>query len=158
MTDAIVWPPEWPRYLDDRLGAPQPGEYRQTPDDFLVEEDLGFAPEGQGEHLWLWIAKRDATTSRVASSLAHLCGVTRRDVGYAGMKDRVAVTRQWFSVHLPGKEAPADPGSAPGRRGLPGGSARPSPAQAQAWRASRQPVSTEGDGAGGARYTAGGAL
>ncbi|MBY6207733.1 MULTISPECIES: tRNA pseudouridine(13) synthase TruD [Halomonas] len=108
MTDAIVWPPEWPRYLDDRLGAPQPGEYRQTPDDFLVEEDLGFAPEGQGEHLWLWIAKRDATTSRVASSLAHLCGVTRRDVGYAGMKDRVAVTRQWFSVHLPGKEAPAD--------------------------------------------------
>ncbi|MAR73900.1 MULTISPECIES: tRNA pseudouridine(13) synthase TruD [Halomonas] len=108
MSDAIVWPPDWPRYLDERFGAPMAGRYRETPEDFQVEEDLGFAPEGQGEHLWLWIAKRDTTTARVASTLAHQCQVSRRDVGYAGMKDRTAVTRQWFSVHLAGREAPKD--------------------------------------------------
>lgn len=78
------------------------------PEDFCVDEVLGFAPEGEGEHLWLWLEKRDLTTAMVARELARACDVTPRDVGYAGMKDRVAVTRQWFSVHLPGREAPDD--------------------------------------------------
>ncbi|WP_136248171.1 tRNA pseudouridine(13) synthase TruD [Halomonas borealis] len=104
----IVWPPSWPRVLDARFGAPLPGGYRATPEDFRVEEQLGFAPEGQGEHLWLWLEKRDLTTSLVARRLAKACEVTQRDVGFAGMKDRHAVTRQWFSVHLPGREAPGD--------------------------------------------------
>ncbi|GEK72163.1 MULTISPECIES: tRNA pseudouridine(13) synthase TruD [Halomonas] len=105
---AIVWPPSWPRVLDAHFGAPRPGGYRATPEDFQVEEQLGFEPEGQGEHLWLWLEKRDLTTAMVARRLARACEVTQRDVGYAGMKDRHAVTRQWFSVHLPGREAPDD--------------------------------------------------
>ncbi|MFG6177101.1 tRNA pseudouridine(13) synthase TruD [Halomonas sp. THAF12] len=104
----IAWPPHWPRVLDARFGTPRPGGYRATPEDFRVEEYLGFEPEGQGEHLWLWLEKRDLTTAMVARRLAKACEVAPRDVGYAGMKDRHAVTRQWFSVHLPGREAPED--------------------------------------------------
>ncbi|WP_424948549.1 tRNA pseudouridine(13) synthase TruD [Chromohalobacter marismortui] len=77
-----------------------------TPDDFVVEEVFDFAPEGQGEHLWLWIEKRDLTTPEAAKHVARVCGVRPRDVGYSGLKDRIAVTRQWVSVHLPGRDAP----------------------------------------------------
>ncbi|CAM3440124.1 tRNA pseudouridine(13) synthase TruD [Halomonas lysinitropha] len=104
--DAIDWPPAWPRVLEGELGAPLAGDYRAVPEDFLVEEALDFVPEGEGEHLWLFIEKRDLTTAMVARELARLCEVSSRVVGYAGMKDRVAVTRQWFSVQLPGQEAP----------------------------------------------------
>ncbi|MDN3553470.1 tRNA pseudouridine(13) synthase TruD [Halomonas almeriensis] len=103
-----AWPPGWPRVLDEHFGAPRPGAYRQSPEDFQVEENLGFTPQGEGEHLWLWVEKRDMTTAMVARQLADLCQVGPRDVGYAGMKDRVAVTRQWFSVHLPGRATPSD--------------------------------------------------
>ncbi|KXS38438.1 MAG: tRNA pseudouridine13 synthase [Halomonadaceae bacterium T82-2] len=100
-----TWPPDWPR----AHGAlPAAGEYRAVPEDFVVEEWLGFAPEGEGEHLWLWLEKRDLGTPELARRVARACEVAPRDVGYAGMKDRFAVTRQWLSVHLPGREAPAD--------------------------------------------------
>ncbi|GAA0584291.1 tRNA pseudouridine(13) synthase TruD [Halomonas salifodinae] len=104
----ISWPPNWPRVLEARLGTPPPGEYRATPEAFLVEELLDFAPEGQGEHLWLWVEKRDLTTIELVKRLARACEVRPRDIGYAGLKDRQAVTRQWLSVHLPGREAPED--------------------------------------------------
>ncbi|MFN2332367.1 MAG: hypothetical protein ABR580_11020, partial [Halomonas sp.] len=51
--DAISWPPTWPRVLDAEFGPPSAGEYRATPEDFQVAEVLDFAPEGEGEHLWL---------------------------------------------------------------------------------------------------------
>lgn len=108
MRDAIEWPPRWPRVLDAGFGPPPKGDYRMTPEDFCVEEVLGFFPQGEGEHLWLWLEKRDLTTIMVARELARACGVPVRNIGYAGMKDRVAVTRQWFSVHLPGCQAPED--------------------------------------------------
>ncbi|WP_084155856.1 tRNA pseudouridine(13) synthase TruD [Halomonas halocynthiae] len=108
MRDVIAWPPAWPSILDAEFGPPPAGEYRMMPEDFCVEEVLGFAPEGEGEHLWLWIEKRELTTAMVARELATICEVSLRDIGYAGMKDRVAVTRQWFSVHLPGREAPKE--------------------------------------------------
>ncbi len=104
--DAIDWPPAWPRVLEEAFGAPPSGDYRAVPEDFRVEEVLDFAPEGKGEHLWLFIEKRDLTTAMVARDLARLCEVSPRGVGYSGMKDRVAVTRQWLSVPLPGREAP----------------------------------------------------
>ncbi|MDX1467672.1 MAG: tRNA pseudouridine(13) synthase TruD, partial [Halomonas sp.] len=104
--DAIDWPPAWPRVLDDAFGPPPAGDYRAAPEDFRVEEVLDFAPEGEGEHLWLFIEKRDLTTAMAVRELARLCEVSPRAVGYAGMKDRVAVTRQWLSVQLPGREAP----------------------------------------------------
>lgn len=103
-----VAPPlgQWPRATEAEFGPPPVGDYRATPEDFVVEEVLGFAPEGEGEHLWLWIEKRELTTLEVARQLARACGVSERAVGYSGMKDRVAVTRQWLSVHLPGQPAP----------------------------------------------------
>jgi tRNA pseudouridine13 synthase len=65
-----------------------------------VEELPLIKPEGQGSHLWLKIEKRGANTDWVARRLASCAGVSGRDVGYAGMKDRRAITRQWFSVGL----------------------------------------------------------
>lgn len=104
-TSAAIWPPVWPCAYGGPLAA---GDYRGVPEDFLVEECLGFEPEGQGEHLWLWLEKRDLTTLELTKRLARACEVTPRQIGYSGMKDRVAVTRQWLSVHLAGREAPPD--------------------------------------------------
>jgi tRNA pseudouridine13 synthase len=80
---------------------PASGVLRQTPEDFQVEEDLGYTPEGEGEHLWLWVEKRGMNSDQVARQLARLAGVRQVDVGYAGLKDRHAVTRQWYSLHVP---------------------------------------------------------
>jgi len=79
---------------------------KAQPEDFRVTEVLGFEPSGSGEHVMLWVRKRDANTSFVARQLARLAGVRDQDVSFAGMKDRFAVTEQWFSVHLPGKGEP----------------------------------------------------
>ncbi|MGQ4879685.1 tRNA pseudouridine(13) synthase TruD [Billgrantia sp. LNSP4103-1] len=98
----------WPRVTETEFGPPPVGHFRTTPEDFWVEEILGFAPEGHGEHLWLWIEKRELTTLEVVRHLARACGAAPRAVGYSGMKDRFAVTRQWLSVHLPGQQAPDD--------------------------------------------------
>jgi tRNA pseudouridine13 synthase len=73
-------------------------DFRTTPEDFDVTELPLYEPCGDGEHLFLWVEKRDRTTEQVASLLARSAGVAPRDVGYAGRKDRRAVTRQWFSV------------------------------------------------------------
>jgi tRNA pseudouridine13 synthase len=71
---------------------------REQPADFRVEERLGFEPSGSGEHLFLQVRKTGRTTDTVAAALARWLGVRERDVGYAGLKDRHAVTTQWFSV------------------------------------------------------------
>lgn len=83
------------------------GTIRSAPEDFVVEEMLGFEPTGQGEHLFLTLEKRGANTVWVAQQLARWAGVPEHAVGYAGLKDRHALTRQAFTVHLPGREAPA---------------------------------------------------
>lgn len=79
---------------------------REQPEDFFVDEDLGFEPEGEGEHLFLRVEKRGANTAFVAAELARWAGVAPVAVGYAGLKDRHALTRQTFSVQLPGRRAP----------------------------------------------------
>jgi len=80
--------------------------FRALPEDFEVEEDLGFEPDGQGEHLLLWVEKRGANTAWVAGQLARWAGVAPAAVSWSGLKDRHAVTRQWFGVHLPRRVAP----------------------------------------------------
>ena len=85
---------------------PLRGTLRASPEDFFVDEDLGFAPDGAGEHVFVRVEKRGANTDWVACELARIADVRPDAVSYAGMKDRHAVTRQTFSVHLPGKSEP----------------------------------------------------
>jgi tRNA pseudouridine13 synthase len=88
-------------------GAPPlQAQLRSTPEDFVVEEILGYDADGAGEHALLWVEKRGANTDWVARELAKFAGVSPMAVGYAGMKDRHAVTRQTFSVQLAGKPDP----------------------------------------------------
>ena len=82
------------------------GVLRSCPEDFFVDEILGFEPEGEGEHVFLYIEKTAANTQFVAEQLAAFAKVAIKNVSFSGMKDRWAVTRQWFSVHLPGKTSP----------------------------------------------------
>ncbi len=82
------------------------GTIRSTPEDFQVDEVQQFTPSGKGEHVWLHIQKTGENTDWVGGLLAKIADVPRKDVSYAGMKDRHAVTTQWFSVQMPGREAP----------------------------------------------------
>ena len=82
------------------------GVLRASAADFQVTEDLGITPTGTGEHVFLKVRKSNLNTSEVASHIARVAGVRPRDVSYAGLKDRVAVTTQTFSVHLPGTAEP----------------------------------------------------
>ena len=93
--------PEWPRFLGV---PPLRGKLREQPEDFRVEELPLIHPSGEGSHLWLHVEKRGANTDWIAQQLAKVAGISARDVGYAGMKDRHAVTRQWFSMPAPAKE------------------------------------------------------
>ncbi|MEL0616844.1 tRNA pseudouridine(13) synthase TruD [Cobetia marina] len=93
----------WPHAHGGPLGA---GDFRHTPEDFCVTELMDFVPEGHGEHQWLWIEKRGLTTDELCRELAGLCDVAPRDIGVAGLKDKQAITQQWVSVWLPGREAP----------------------------------------------------
>ncbi len=87
-----------PRAFGAPLGA---GRLRVEPEDFVVDEDLGFAPSGAGAHVLLRVRKRGANTEWVARQIARHGGCRPGDVGFAGLKDRHAVTTQWFSVPSP---------------------------------------------------------
>ena len=75
--------------------------FRAQPEDFQVDEELGYVPSGAGEHVFLHICKRGENTAWVAEQIAVLANVSVTDIGYCGRKDRHAVTAQWFSVYLP---------------------------------------------------------
>ncbi len=74
---------------------------RQQPEDFVVSEHLGMELSGDGEHLYLQVEKKNLNTLELVAKIARLAGVRNMDVGYAGLKDKRAITRQWFSVYLP---------------------------------------------------------
>ncbi|OCG02294.1 tRNA pseudouridine(13) synthase TruD [Gilliamella sp. wkB112] len=82
------------------------GQYKQQYTDFVVKEDLGFELTGDGEHIFVYIQKCDCNTVYVAEQLAKYVGISPRLVSYAGLKDRQAVTQQWFSLHMPGQATP----------------------------------------------------
>lgn len=71
---------------------------RARPEEFRVDEIPLYAPSGEGLHTFLRVEKTERTTEDVVRGLARAAGVAARDVGYAGRKDRAAVTTQWFSV------------------------------------------------------------
>ena len=93
----------WPAALGGPLAR---GLLRSKPEDFRVYEDLGFAPDGDGEHVFLHLEKTGLNTSDLAQRLSSLSGIHLRDISFSGMKDRNAVTRQWFSVRMAGKPEP----------------------------------------------------
>ena len=97
--------PDWARAHGAPLFA---ADIRSKPEDFQVSEELGYAFSGEGEHDYLWIEKIGANTEWVARQLAHHAEVPARDIGYSGLKDRHAVTQQWFSIprwHAPDWQA-----------------------------------------------------
>ncbi|WP_127959724.1 tRNA pseudouridine(13) synthase TruD [Serratia microhaemolytica] len=82
------------------------GQLKSSPEDFVVIEDLGFSPDGEGEHLLVRVRKTGCNTQFVAEALAKFAGIAARAVSYAGLKDRHAISEQWFCLHLPGKVTP----------------------------------------------------
>ena len=94
--------------LGPRAYGPACGQavLKATAEDFQVDEVLDIPLSGDGEHLWLWVEKRGLNTEEAAKRIARAAGVPARAISYAGLKDRQALTRQWFSLHLPGKADP----------------------------------------------------
>jgi len=80
--------------------------YKAKPEDFVVNERLEVDFTGEGEHLWLHIKKSGINTAYLAKLLSEWADIPLRDVGYSGLKDRLALTTQWFSLRLPKKQKP----------------------------------------------------
>lgn len=84
--------------LPTRTTSALTGLLKVEPEDFVVEEIPAYEPCGEGEHLFLWVEKRDIAAEQLVKHLARHLDVPAREIGVAGMKDRRAVTRQWVSV------------------------------------------------------------
>ncbi|WP_438950084.1 tRNA pseudouridine(13) synthase TruD [Psychrobacter submarinus] len=80
--------------------------YKAKPEDFVVNERLEVDFTDAGEHLWLHIEKSGINTAYLAKLLSEWADIPLRDVGYSGLKDRLALTTQWFSLRLPKKQKP----------------------------------------------------
>lgn len=81
-------------------------DFKSTPHDFIVTENMDITHTEEGEHLWLYICKVGMNTAFVAELLAKWANIPLRDVGYSGLKDRHAKTYQWFSLRLPKQALP----------------------------------------------------
>jgi len=92
-------PPFWTADLE-----PPGGSIGPELDDFAVEEIPAYAPSGSGEHRYVRLEKRGMTTRDAALAIARAAGVVEREVGYAGMKDKLGVTTQWLSLPAKSKE------------------------------------------------------
>ncbi|MFT4517745.1 MAG: tRNA pseudouridine13 synthase [Halioglobus sp.] len=95
--------PEWPRAWGPHPGA---ASIRCSPEDFFVQEQLGFELSGAGEHVFLYLQKRELNSLDLLERLSKLSKVAQRDIGYCGLKDRNAVTQQWYSIGLAGQPEP----------------------------------------------------
>ncbi|HBI22403.1 MAG TPA: tRNA pseudouridine(13) synthase TruD [Legionella sp.] len=85
---------------------PSTAVFKAAPDDFMVDEVLGFALSGVGEHQFLRIEKKGLNTHELVLRLAQCLGKPVKHISYAGLKDRQALTTQWLSVHCPGETIP----------------------------------------------------
>ncbi len=82
------------------------GVLKANPEDFVVIEDLGFEPDGEGEHILVRILKNGCNTRFVADALAKFLKIHAREVSFAGQKDKHAVTEQWLCARVPGNGMP----------------------------------------------------
>lgn len=80
------------------------GRIKAIPEDFVVEELPAYEPSGEGTHLFLKVEKKGFTTDAAVRIITKALGIEMRDVGIAGMKDKVALTTQWISVPAPPKD------------------------------------------------------
>jgi tRNA pseudouridine13 synthase len=94
------------------------GVFKSTPADFEVEEVLGFEPDGEGEHLFLWVEKKGLSTPELIARIAHDHSLKPAVISHSGLKDKHALTRQWLSLHLPGNGTPFDRPAGDGYRVL----------------------------------------
>ena len=93
--------------LNYLLGKPQQaGRLKAEFADFIVQEELGYPLAGEGEFVAVKVRKTNANTLFVGEQLAKFVGISAKNMSYAGLKDRHAVTEQWFCLHLAGKETP----------------------------------------------------
>ncbi|MBH0006288.1 tRNA pseudouridine(13) synthase TruD [Psychrobacter sp. SWN149] len=99
--------------ITDTAKLPQPSlppiqqaTYKAHATDFIVNELLPLDFTGEGEHLWLHIEKLGMNTAYLANLLSEWAEIPLRDVGYSGLKDRHALTTQWFSLRIPKKQLP----------------------------------------------------
>ena len=89
------------------LGKPQQaGRLKAEFADFIVKEELGYSLAGEGEFVAIKVRKTNANTLFVGEKLAEFAGVSAKNMSYAGLKDRHAITEQWFCLHLAGKATP----------------------------------------------------
>jgi tRNA pseudouridine13 synthase len=88
--------------------APLGGRVGPDPEDFVVDEQPLYAASGQGDHWYVRLAKRERTTADLKRAVADAAQVPEREVGYAGLKDKHAVTTQWLSVPVPHSVPPAE--------------------------------------------------
>lgn len=87
------------------------GRYKESPEDFVVEEQPAYEPSGHGDHVWMWIEKRGQSTLDMLHELAERLDRDEREFGIAGLKDAQAVSRQWVSLEH------VDPARCEGLRG-----------------------------------------
>src|SRR3954464_7679749 len=74
------------------------GSIKQRPEDFFVQEIPLYEPSGEGEHVYCEIQKVGIPTFEAVNRIAHTLGISVRDVGYAGLKDARAISRQVLSI------------------------------------------------------------
>src|SRR5687767_11569574 len=85
---------------------PQVGRIKTSPEDFVVDEIPAYEPSGEGTHLYLHVRKKNRTTDDVVKEIARALEVPPREIGVAGLKDKIAVATQWISV--PARDASVD--------------------------------------------------
>jgi len=81
-------------------------DFKVSPQDFVVDEELSFTCSGEGEHFYVQVRKTQLTTLFVFEQLSKWAKVSPKNISYAGLKDKQGITTQWFSIWLPGKTLP----------------------------------------------------
>ncbi|MFA6136661.1 MAG: tRNA pseudouridine(13) synthase TruD [Sulfurimonas sp.] len=79
--------------------------FKQSPRDFVVEEIPLYEFSGEGEHLVLFVRKKGLSTLELVSMIAKYLGIQNKEIGYAGLKDKHAMTKQYISLHKKHEEA-----------------------------------------------------
>src|SRR3989339_148783 len=85
---------DWPLLTHDLPGSR--GTLQEL-EDFIVEELPAYLPQGEGEHCFAFIEKKNLTTPEAIRRICNQLGISNTGVGYAGLKDKRGITRQWIS-------------------------------------------------------------